>query len=45
MPLMSVADVQAKVAAAGAVSDVLYVLCVLADWNPVCGRLEPHLQV
>lgn len=40
------AELDAAVAGRGAVKDVLTAVCVLADWNPVCTRLEhQHLQV
>lgn len=41
---ISMADVQAAVIGRDALRDTLYCLCLIADWNPVCRRLEPQLQ-
>lgn len=40
LPLLSVEQAQARFMGPGAPKDVLAMLCVLGDWNPVCARLE-----
>jgi hypothetical protein len=40
LPLLSVEAAQARFMGPGAAKDVLCMLCVLGDWNPVCARLE-----
>ncbi|GLC33165.1 hypothetical protein PLESTB_000363600 [Pleodorina starrii] len=44
LPVMRLRDVDAQVLGAGAPADVLFVLVVLADWNPVCARVEAQVQ-
>ncbi|KIZ01656.1 flagellar associated protein [Monoraphidium neglectum] len=45
LPLISVTDLDEHVAGPGAPKDTLFCACVLADWNPVCARLDnQHLQ-
>mmetsp|Transcript_570 Transcript_570/g.1544 ORF Transcript_570/g.1544 Transcript_570/m.1544 type:complete len:486 (-) Transcript_570:164-1621(-) len=41
---LSSAAVQAGVMGKDALRDALYCLVLLADWNPVCRKLEPQLQ-
>jgi hypothetical protein len=40
LPLLSVEQAHARFMGPGAPKDVLAMLCVLGDWNPVCARLE-----
>ncbi|KXZ56261.1 hypothetical protein GPECTOR_1g228 [Gonium pectorale] len=44
LPWMRLKDVDGQVVGPGAPSDTLVVLCVLADWNPVCARVEAALE-
>lgn len=41
---ISLADVDKLVVSKDAARDMVMVLCILADWNPVCFKLENHLQ-
>lgn len=41
---MRLAEVTSTVLGPAPPPDTLYVLCVLADWNPVCSRVEAALE-
>ncbi|GIM00672.1 hypothetical protein Vretimale_5616, partial [Volvox reticuliferus] len=44
LPYMRLRDLSSQVMGQGAPSDTLIMLCVLADWNPVCARVESQLE-
>ncbi|GFR47162.1 hypothetical protein Agub_g8853, partial [Astrephomene gubernaculifera] len=44
LPFMRLKDFDAQVAGPGAPSDMLLVVAVLADWNPVCARVEAAVE-
>ncbi|EFJ47483.1 hypothetical protein VOLCADRAFT_91846 [Volvox carteri f. nagariensis] len=44
LPYMRLRDLESQVLGQTAPSDTLIVLCVLADWNPVCARVEAQIE-
>lgn len=44
LPWMRTADVDAQTTGSGVPADTLFVLVVLADWNPVCSKVEAQAE-
>lgn len=44
LPWMRLKDLDTAVFGPTAPGDTLQVLCVLADWNPVCAKVEAQLE-